>query len=326
MAKNPMFNNLPTVDEAELIKKLKISQENYERYRELKAVPITIILQNGRGRPHYCRPDGYIEGFACAGACKLFLEATRGNRRRLMPEMVRRSGLAESTIYKILTYEPMNEDVIQEFEWALNDMLNAPDFDLPTEEPDLGNLSEWLQRWVGSFDWIANFVGVKSNTLIAGLRRSTDWKERCLEFAQRWYSARCGQYRRVSQDDLVKRYVHYLEFREEKAAMLLGKAESTAEELSRRDIQEWEKTQAGQLYLEDVSSVGEDMALRRSCERAKPHPSLTGGSQAYLRSGLFRAVRDYQDIGESPKHLHEPPLDLLIVHPPGEAEDLWPKA
>jgi len=326
MARNPMFDNLPAVDEDELIERLQISQENYQRYQELRAEHLTIFRAHGRGRP-YCPPDAYMYGFAFSGNIELFEEAARGNLRRLMPEIVHRSGLAESTIYKILKHEEMKEDVIQDFEWGLYDMLESPDFDLPTKEPDSENLSEWLQRWVGSFAWIAEFVGVKSNTLIAGLKRSTDWQERCLEFARRWYEGRCRRYQRVSQEDLEKRYVDHFESRERKAAMLLEKTQSRAEESYRRAVEEWEATPAGQQYLKDVSTMGETEALERCCNlyRSAP-PSLTGGVRQFLRSGLLRAEEDYQSaIWDPPSHLQERQLFCIIVQPPGEAEDLWPQ-
>jgi len=320
-----MFDNLPEVDEDELIEKHQIPQENYRRYLELRAEPIFIFRKYGRRRP-WCPPDGYVEGYGYSGNIELFEEAARGNLRRLMPEIVFRSRLAESTIYKILKYEGMKEDVIQDFEWALYDMLLAADFDLPTEQPDLENLSEWLQRWVGSFVWIADFVGVKSNTLVAGLRRSADWQERCLEFARRWYAARCRQYQRVSQELLEKRYVDFLETRERKAAMLLEKAQLRAEASYRKAVEEWEVTPAARQYLKDVSTIGETAALKRCCELYRTGPPSLTGVRPFLRSGLYWAEEDYQSaISDPPDHLYDRPLFLIIVQPPGEVEDLWPQ-
>lgn len=323
MTRNKMFDNIPQVDEEELIERFQISQKNYQRYLELKEKPITRIGGRGRGRP-YCRQDAFFDGSAHSNACELFVEAARGNMRRPMADMVMRSGLAESTIYKILQFEDMNEDVIQDFEWALYHMLNAPDFDLPTEEPSLENLEGWLPRWVGSFQWIADFVGVKSNTLIAGLRRSTKWQEQCLEFAQRWYEARCRQYQRVSQAGLEKRYVGYIQFREEKAEMLLSEAESIAKELYSSSVAKWESTPTGQRYLIDVERMDKVEALHRTWESRNPHPLLTGGVEALLPSGLSRAEDNFQFVDPPTNHLLERPLDILIVNPPGEAEDLWP--
>lgn len=51
MTRNPMFDNLPSVDEVELMNEFRIPNENYERYLELKAKPITLIGGLGRGRP-----------------------------------------------------------------------------------------------------------------------------------------------------------------------------------------------------------------------------------------------------------------------------------
>ena len=204
--------------------------------------------------------------------------------------------------------------------------FKSPDFDLPTKEPDSENLSEWLQRWVGSFAWIAEFVGVKSNTLIAGLKRSTDWQERCLEFARRWYEGRCRRYQRVSQEDLEKRYVDHFESRERKAAMLLEKTQSRAEESYRRAVVEWEATPAGQQYLKDVSTMGETEALERCCNLYRSAPPSLTGVRPFLRSGLFRVEEDYQSaIWDPPSHLQERQLFCIIVQPPGEAEDLWPQ-
>lgn len=322
MTLNPMFENIPSADPDELVETHGIIQYNYMRYREVR--DRMVVLPTVGSRIRHPEIIHFTSGHVSALVHSHVSDAARGNLTRLMPSLVLRSQLAKSTIYQIMASEEKQEATIAQFECAFLDMIAEPDFDLPGGSPTLENLKDWLKTWVGSFAWMAEFIGVKENSLVAGIKRSANWQSSALEFARRWYEARCRQYERCSQEEFERRWIVQLESRERRASLIMKRAEEIAPQVMQEDIERWLKTEASRTYREDVDQFGEDRARRKLPGGRWSHPE-TLGIKFYLPRAVLRAEHELGGIIDTPADYNrEAPVKWVRTEPPLPAEELWP--
>jgi hypothetical protein len=219
------------------------------------------------GRAH--TPPGLLEF-----QTKEWLETVaRGNQQRVIPDIRSRCSLSEDTIYEALNGSECSDIVLTVIEDAIDNLIFADRFDVPTEPPTKDNLGPWLQRSVGSYKWLGEFLGVKSNTIAAWVSRNPD---RLLDFAQRWYEARLALWPEKPREQFEDEYAEYLLDREDWAEDQLQRANELARAAIRQEVAEWEPTADGQAYLEDVLVMGEERARARAFEEGRPHPRDKG--------------------------------------------------
>jgi hypothetical protein len=276
------------IDEEAFIEERGIDQRCWRQYTKLR-LQMRPVGSARRGRD--------VPGLLDYMTKQWVEELARGNVRRIMPAICQRCDLEESTVYAVLSGDQCSDMTLSAIEDAVDNLLASERLDVPSVPPTDDDLSNWLMRWVGTYQWLGEFLGVKANTLTSWATRGPKkQRDHLLTFATRWYEARLALWPEKPQEQFEAEYVEYLEARDVWAEEALD----AAHELERADLREritaWERTPAGQLYLEDAQQFGAARARELAFKQGRPHPKDAGS----LVAGKLVLVERSFAVGAKP--------------------------
>jgi hypothetical protein len=200
-------------------------------------------------------------------------EVARGNLQRVIPDILQRCSICETTLYEAINGEECSDAVLTVVEDAIDSVIFGVRFDVPTEPPTMDNLPAWLLRWVGSYKWLGPFLNIKPNTLTSWATRGPEkQKQRLLDFALRWYKARLALWPEKPLEQYLDEYEDYLLDLEMWSEEAWDKGHKLERDRLEAEIADWERTGPGKLFLEEVERFGEEHARRASFEHNRFHP------------------------------------------------------
>jgi hypothetical protein len=211
--------------------------------------------------------------------------------------------------------------VLSAVENALHNLIFGVRFDVPTSPPNLDNLSEWLQRWVGSYKWLGAFLGgVKANTVASWVSRNP---ERLLGFAQRWYEARLALWPERPREQFEDEYEDYLLDLEDWSEAAWDKGHDVERARLEAEIADWERSGPGKLYLEEADRFGEEYALRRAWEYNRFHPKSLPSLVAHKLAKVEREALVGQKPEPPSRYVNRNRDNTTRLGPPAPASELW---